>query len=53
VINLMTPGIGFDRYIGRIEEVAASGDPDALERFHAQYGVTVVGPSLATHLGLS
>jgi uncharacterized RmlC-like cupin family protein len=53
VINLMTPGIGFDRYIGQIETVAASGDPDGLEWLHAQFGVTVVGPSLAEHLGLS
>ena len=53
VINLMTPGIGFDRYIGTIEEVAATGDLDALARFHAEYGVTAVGPSLAEHLGLS
>ena len=53
VINLMTPGIGFDGYIGQIETVAASGDPDALERLHAQFGVTIVGPSLAEHLGLS
>ena len=52
-INLMTPGIGFDRYIGQIDEVAATGDRDALERLHAQYGVTVVGPSLAERLGLS
>jgi len=51
-INLMTPGIGFDRYIGQIEEVAATGDGGALQRFHAQYGVTVVGPSLAERLGL-
>ena len=49
----MTPGIGFDRYIGQIEKVAATGEPDALERLHAQFGVTVVGPSLAEHLGLS
>lgn len=53
VINLMTPGIGFDRYIDEIDKVAASGDHDALERLHAQYGVTVVGPSLAERLGLS
>jgi mannose-6-phosphate isomerase-like protein (cupin superfamily) len=53
VANLMTPGIGFDRYIGGIEEVATTGDDEALERFHAQYGVTVVGPSLAERLGLS
>jgi quercetin dioxygenase-like cupin family protein len=52
VVNLMTPGIGFDRYIGGIEEVAAMSDDEALERFHAQYGVTVVGPTLAERLGL-
>jgi quercetin dioxygenase-like cupin family protein len=53
LVNLLTPGIGFDRYIGQIEQVAAAGDPDALERLHAQYGVTTVGPSLADRLGLS
>ncbi|HTU39091.1 MAG TPA: cupin domain-containing protein [Acidimicrobiales bacterium] len=53
VVNLMTPGIGFDRYVGEIEDVAASGDDEALERFHAQYGLTVVGPSLVERLGLS
>ncbi len=52
-INLMTPGIGFDRYIDQIESVAASGDLDALERLHAQYGVSIVGPSLAERLELS
>ncbi len=52
-VNLMTPGIGFDRYIGQIDKVAATGDHDALERLHAQYGLTVVGPSLAERLGLS
>ena len=52
-INLMTPGIGFDRYIDQIDKVAATGDHDALERLHAEYGVTVVGPSVAERLGLS
>lgn len=52
-VNLMTPGVGFDHYIGQIEKVVASGDHAALERLHAQYGVTVVGPSLAERLGLS
>ena len=49
----MTPGIGFDRYIDQIDKVAATGDHDALERLHAEYGVTVVGPSVAERLGLS
>jgi hypothetical protein len=52
-INLLTPGIGFDRYVGQIDHVAATGDHDALVRLHAQYGVTIVGPSLADRLGLS
>jgi mannose-6-phosphate isomerase-like protein (cupin superfamily) len=53
VVNLMTPGIGFDRYIGQIDNVAGTGDHEALARLHAQYGVTVVGPRLADRLGLS
>jgi mannose-6-phosphate isomerase-like protein (cupin superfamily) len=53
VVNLMTPGIGFDGYIGEIEAIVASGDRDALAQHHARYGVTVVGPSLAERLGLS
>ncbi|HXQ19344.1 MAG TPA: cupin domain-containing protein [Acidimicrobiales bacterium] len=53
VINLLTPGIGFDSYIGQVDQVAATGDHDALERLHAQYGVTIVGPRLADRLGLS
>jgi hypothetical protein len=53
IINLLTPGIGFDKYIGQIEDVAALGDREALERLHAEFGVTVVGPRLADRLGLS
>jgi quercetin dioxygenase-like cupin family protein len=53
VAFLMTPGIGFDEYIGQIDQVAGSGDADALEQLHAQYGVTVVGSPLAERLGLS
>jgi mannose-6-phosphate isomerase-like protein (cupin superfamily) len=52
-VNLMTPGIGFDRYIAQIEEVAGSGDAGAMERLHADFGVTIVGPSLAERLGLT
>jgi mannose-6-phosphate isomerase-like protein (cupin superfamily) len=51
-VNVMTPGIGFDRYLSRIEEVATSGDADALDRLHAEYGVTIVGPGVAERLGL-
>jgi quercetin dioxygenase-like cupin family protein len=52
-VNLMTPGIGFDGYISQIEKVVAAGDADALERLHREYGLTVVGPSLAEELGIS
>jgi len=51
-ISLLTPGIGFDHYIGQVDQVAAMGDRDALERLNAEYGVKFVGPSLAERLGL-
>src|SRR6202022_4065287 len=47
VVNLLTPGIGFDRYVSQLGQVATSGDHYAMERLHAEYGVTIVGPSLA------
>ena len=53
VLNLLTPGIGFDSYLAQLAEVAAMGDHTAVDRVHAQYGVTVVGPTLAERLGLS
>jgi mannose-6-phosphate isomerase-like protein (cupin superfamily) len=52
-VNLMTPGIGFDGYIKQIEHVVSTGNPQALERLHEEYGLTVVGPTLAEELGLS
>ena len=52
-VNLLAPGIGFDRYLSQLEQVAATGDRDAVERLHDEYGVTTVGPSLAERLGLS
>ena len=52
-VNLMTPGIGFDGYINQIEEVIATGTADELERIHLEYGLAVVGPTLAEELGLS
>jgi mannose-6-phosphate isomerase-like protein (cupin superfamily) len=51
-VNLMTPGIGFDGYIDQIEKVVASGTADAIERLNLEYGLTVVGPTLAEELGL-
>ncbi|MGO9455998.1 MAG: cupin domain-containing protein [Acidimicrobiales bacterium] len=52
-VNLLTPGNGFDRYISQIDEVVAMGDHATIERLHAEYGVTIVGPTLAERLGLS
>lgn len=52
-VNLLTPGIGFDSYLSQIEQVAATGDHEAIDRLNAKYGVTLVGPSLAERLGLS
>ena len=51
-VNLLTPGIGFDRYVSQLEQVAAAGDHEAMERLNAEYGVTIVGPSLADRLSL-
>ncbi len=49
VLNIMTPGIGFDRYIA----AAMSGTGEAeMERLGEEYGVTMVGPSLPEKLGL-
>lgn len=53
VINLLTPGVGFDRYISQIDQLAEQGDPDAIERLNAEFDVTIVGPSVADRLGLA
>jgi glyoxylate utilization-related uncharacterized protein len=52
-VNLLTPGVGFDRYISQIDQLAAKGDYEGMERLNAEYDVTVVGPSVADRLGLS
>lgn len=52
-VNLLTPGVGFDRYISTIDQLAAKGDNEAIEKLNAEYDVTVVGPTLASRLGLS
>ncbi len=53
VVNLMTPGTGFDRYLEQLGQLAASGDHESIEALNAAFGVTVVGPSVADRLGLS
>ena len=52
-VNLLTPGVGFDRYISQIDHLAAKGDHEGMERLNAEYDVTIVGPSVADRLGLS
>ena len=52
-VNLLTPGNGFDRYLSQLEQVAASGDAEEMDRLNAQFGVTVVGPSLAERLAIA
>ncbi len=50
LVNLMTPGLGFDRYL---EQVMAGADEPTTERLNTEYGVQVMGPPLAVTLGLS
>lgn len=52
-VNLLTPGVDFDRYIRQIDQLAANGDHEGIERLNAEYDVTIVGPSVANRLGLS
>jgi mannose-6-phosphate isomerase-like protein (cupin superfamily) len=52
-VNLLTPGVGFDRYLEQIDQLAANGDHEGMERLNAAYDVTIVGPTLAHRLGLS
>jgi hypothetical protein len=49
----LTPGVGFDRYVSQIDQLAAKGDHEGMERLNAEYDVTIVGPSVADRLGLS
>ncbi len=53
VVNLLTPGVGFDRYISQIDQLAARGDHEAMERLNLEFDVAIVGPSVADRLGLS
>ena len=52
-VNLLIPGVGFDRYVSQIDQLAAKGDHEGMERLNAEYDVTIVGPSVADRLGLS
>jgi mannose-6-phosphate isomerase-like protein (cupin superfamily) len=51
VVNVMTPGVGFQQYI---EQINAPGlDPEGVEKLNRDYGVELIGPSLAEKLRLS
>jgi mannose-6-phosphate isomerase-like protein (cupin superfamily) len=50
LVNLMTPGLGFDRYL---EQVMAGADEATANRLNQEYGVQMIGPPLAVTLGLS
>ena len=52
-VNLLTPGVGFDSNISQIDQLAAKGDHEGMERLNAEYDVTIVGPSVADRRGLS
>ena len=49
VVNVMTPGIGFDHYIAGAMSGAEAAE---MARLGKEYGVTLVGPSLAEKLDL-
>lgn len=54
VVNVMTPGIGFDRFIEQVMALQErNGDPAELEPLAREYGVQIVGPRLSVTLGLS
>ena len=52
-VNLLTPGVGFDRYLEQIDRLAAQKDYEGMEQLNREYDVTVVGPSVAERLGLN
>jgi quercetin dioxygenase-like cupin family protein len=52
VINLMTPGMGFDRFIQAMNAPGGPA-PDAMTELTREFGVDMIGPPLATKLGRS
>ena len=50
MVNVMTPGIGFQHYIEQVN--APDCDMAALARLNTEFGVEMVGPTLAERLGL-
>jgi quercetin dioxygenase-like cupin family protein len=53
-VNVMTPGIGFDRFIEQFVALQKRGAGTAeVERLSQEYGVQFVGPPISAKLGLS
>ncbi len=50
LVNLMTPGLGFDHYL---EQVMAGADEATTNRLNEEYGVQMIGTPLAVKLGLA
>ena len=50
LVNLMTPGLGFDRYL---EQVMAGADEATTNRLNDEHGVQMQGPPLAVRLGIA
>jgi quercetin dioxygenase-like cupin family protein len=54
VVNVMTPGIGFDRFIEQFVALQErNADAAEMERLTQEYGVQIVGPPLSVTLGLT
>ena len=51
MVNLMTPGIGFDQYVQQLIG-GAPPEPAAMDKLNQEFGVEIVGPSVAQRLGL-
>lgn len=51
MVNLMTPGIGFDQYIQRLM-TDGGPDPETMEKLNQDFGVQLVGPPLSEKLAL-
>jgi hypothetical protein len=50
MVNLMTPGIGFDQYI---QQLMGDAPPETavMEKLNEEFGVQMVGPPLSQKLG--
>lgn len=51
MVNLMTPGIGFDQYIQQLNGDSVD-EPGFMEKLNERFGVQMVGPPLSQTLSL-